>query len=58
MISVYMDDNLFTSKLRISLDWIKENLKNEYNFKNLEKVKTIIGWQMTWNWDATNVKFN
>lgn len=49
IISVYVDDFLLVSKLRTSLDWIKENLKNEYNVKDLGEVKTIIGWQVTRN---------
>ena len=56
MISVYVDDFLLASKLRTLLDWIKENLKNEYNVKDLGEVKTIIGWQVTRNWDAATLK--
>lgn len=49
MVSVYMDDFLLAFKHRTSMDWIKKNLKGEYNVKNLGEVKTIIGWQMTRN---------
>lgn len=58
MISMYVDDFLLASKLRTSLDWIKENLKNEYNVKDLGEVKTIIGWQVTRNWDAATLKID
>lgn len=58
MISIYVDDFLLASKLCTSFDWIKKNLKNEYNIKDLGDVKTIIGWQMTWNWDAAILKID
>lgn len=49
MISIYVDDFLFNSKLCTSLNWIKKNLKNKYNIKGLREVKTIIGWQIIRN---------
>lgn len=47
IISVYVDDFLLASKYRASMDWIKDKLKAEDNVKDLEEVKTIIGWQIT-----------
>lgn len=58
MISVYVNDFLLASKHRRSLDWIKECLKNEYNVKDLGEVKTIIGWQVTRNWDVGTLKID
>ena len=58
MISVYVDDILLASKHQTSLDWIKGNLKNEYNVKDLGEVKTIIGWQVTRNWNAATLKID
>lgn len=58
MISVYVDYFLLAAKYRKSLDWIKESIKNEYNVKDLGNVKTIIGWQVTRNWDAGTLKID
>ena len=58
MISVYVDDILLASKHQTSLDWIKGNLKNEYKVKDLGEVKTIIGCQVTRNWNAATLKID
>lgn len=58
MVSVYVDNFPLASKHRTSMDWIKKNLKEEYNVKNLEEVKTIIGWQVTRNWDSATLKID
>lgn len=47
IMNIYVDDFLLISRLCTSFNWIKKNLKNEYNIKNLGEVKTIIGWQIT-----------
>ena len=39
MVSVYVDDFLLASKHRKSLDWIKEELRREYNVKDLGGVR-------------------
>lgn len=44
IVNMYIDDFLLISKYRKALDWIKQKLKDEYNIKNLEEMKTIIGW--------------
>lgn len=47
IISVYIDNFLLASKYQTSTNWIKSNLKEEYNMKNFGNIKTIIGWQVT-----------
>lgn len=46
IVSVYVDNYLLISKHRKSLDWVKGELKREYNVKDLGEIKTIIGWQV------------
>lgn len=43
MVSVYIDDFLLAAKQQKDLDWIKAKLKEEYNVKDLEEIKHIIG---------------
>lgn len=40
------------------LDWIKQKLKDKFNIKDLEKMKTIIGWQVTWDWELSILRIN
>lgn len=42
IINIYVNNFLLVSKLYISIDWIKKNLKNKYNIKDLGEVKIII----------------
>lgn len=47
MISIYMDNFLLASKHQTSTNWIKGKLKEEYNMKDFNNIKIIIGWQVT-----------
>lgn len=44
IVSVYVDDFLLASSTMTALKNLKESLSREYNIKDLEEVKTIIGW--------------
>ncbi len=44
MISIYVNDFLLASKYKPFIDWIKSKLKNKYNIKEIEEIKTIISW--------------
>lgn len=58
MINVYINDLLFTSKYYTLLDQFKKSLQNKYNIKDIRKVQTIIGWQISWNWDIGTLKID
>lgn len=47
LVGIYIDDFLLVANQQDPLDWIKKALQKEYNVKELGKVKTIIGWQVT-----------
>lgn len=40
------------------MEWIKKNLKGEYNVKDLEEVKMIISWQVTRNLENLTLKIS
>lgn len=46
IVSVYVDDFLLASNTMAILKVLKVSLVKEYNTKNLEKVITIIRWQI------------
>lgn len=58
MVSVYVNIFLLASKHRTLMDWIKKNLKREYNVKDLGEVKIIVDWQVTRNWDSAILKID
>lgn len=47
--SVYVDDFLLASNTMSALNVLKESISKKHNAKNLDEVKTIIGWQITRN---------
>ncbi len=46
LVSVYVDDFLLASNSTDTLETVKKELGNEYNFKDSGEVETIIGWQI------------
>lgn len=44
--SIYIDDFLLASNTMVIFDTLKKLLAIKYNIKNLDKVKTIIEWQV------------
>lgn len=56
MISVYVNDFLFVSNNPRVLLWLKDAISKEYNVKDLGKVQTIIGWQVTRNYIGRTLK--
>ena len=42
MVNIYVDNFLIVAKYQKSLNWTKKKLKEEYNIKDLEEVRTII----------------
>ncbi len=58
MISVYVDNFLLASNNLQALQWLKSGISNEYNVKDLGKVCTIIGWQVTRDRIAGTLKIN
>lgn len=42
IVSIYINDFLFRFNSPKALTWIKNAISNEYNVKDLKKIKTII----------------
>lgn len=56
IINVYVN-NFFLASNTISIfNALKQFLAKKYNAKDLEKVKTIIGWQIDWDITADTIK--
>ena len=55
LISLYVNNFLLAVSKQASLNWVKKTLKGEYNVKELEEIKTIIRWQVTWNISTTGI---
>ena len=47
IVGVYVDDLVLGSRSFKALEWLKDQLMKEFNMKDLEEVKTIIGWEIT-----------
>ncbi len=47
LVSVYVNDFLLASNSTDTLETVKKQLRNKYNFKDLGEVETIIGGQIT-----------
>ena len=47
IVGIYVDDLALASQSEDSLNWLKVKLSQEFNMKNLEEAKTIIGWEIT-----------
>ena len=58
MISIYVDNFLLTSNSSKALAWLKDSIAKKYNVKDLEEVKTIIGWQITRDLDTKTLKID
>ena len=58
IVSVYVDDFLLASNTIKNLDELKVALSNAYDVKDLGKVKTIIGWQITQDPIAQTMKID
>lgn len=46
IVNMYIEDFVLRSKNFKILEWLKDQLIREFNIKDLEKVKTIIGWKI------------
>lgn len=46
LVNIYVNDFLFISNNADTFEMVKREQGKEYNVKNLEEVKTIIGWQI------------
>lgn len=55
---MYGDDFVFESKNLKALKWLKDQLMKKFNIKDLKKVKTIIGWEITQNLIAGTLKID
>lgn len=58
MVSIYVDDFLLTSKNQKSVNWIKKRLNSKYNVNDLDKMKTIIKWQVICNLEVKTLKID
>ena len=47
IINVYIDDLVLGSRRLEALEWLKDQLMKKFSMKDLEEVKTIIGWEIT-----------
>lgn len=56
--NVYVDDFLLVSNTMRDLETLKKLLTKEYEIKDLGEVETIIGWQVTRNTTARNMKID
>lgn len=43
---IYIDEMLIASKSKVEIDELKEQLKNKFEIKDLEKAKKIIGMEI------------
>ena len=56
IVSMYVDDFLLASNTMKTLNALKQSLVGEYDTKDLEEVKTIIGWQIKQDTAASTMK--
>ena len=47
LVEVYLDDLVFAFQSQSKLKWLKSQLMNEFNIKDLGKAKMIIGWKIS-----------
>ena len=43
IVTVYIDDLAFISQNQTGLDWLKSQLIQKFNIKDLDKIRSIIG---------------
>lgn len=58
IVGVYVDDLALASQSQDGLDWLKEQLIQEFNMKDLGEAKTIIGWEITRDLQAKTLKID
>ncbi len=58
IVSIYIDDFLLASNIMAILNSLKKSLLKEYDTKDLGEVKTIIGWQISYNNTAETMKID
>ena len=58
IVGVYVDDLFLGSRSTKALDWLKNQLMNKFNMKDLGEVKKIIRWKITCNLKAGTLKIN
>lgn len=56
--SVYIDNFLLALNTIVTLDTLKKSLAIEYNMKDLDEVKTIIGWQVIRDMATRTIKID
>ena len=47
IVGVYIDDLILESRSIKALEWLKDQLMNEFNMKDLGEAKKVIGWKIT-----------
>ena len=55
---MYIDDLAFASQSQDSLNWLKNQLIQEFNMNNLGEAKTIIGWEITRDFQVGTIKID
>lgn len=58
IVSMYVNDFFWVLNIIVTFKTLKVSLAKKYNRKNLEKVKTIIGWQIYWDFAAGIIKID
>ncbi len=53
---LYIDNLVLGSQSQSGLDWLKNQLSKEFNMKNLDEAMTIIGWEITKDFQAGTLK--
>ena len=58
IVGVYVDDLTLGSRSTKALEWLKDQLMNEFNMKHLGEAKKIIGWEITRDLKAGTLKID
>ena len=58
IVGVYVDDLALESRSIKALEWLKDQLMNEFNMKDLGEAKKIIGWEITRDLKAGTLKID
>lgn len=58
IVGVYVDDRILASNQHDAMKWVKEQLFDEFNMKDLGEAKVIIGWEITRDLKAKTLKID
>ena len=58
IVGVYIDNLALASRSIKALEWLKDQLMNEFNMKDLSEAKKIIGWEITRDLKADTLKID